>query len=300
MSTTIISRIKRFLLTLPLLGLALPLFSQTNINDALLYNIHIDGMGSGNSFIDTLEVISDANDSVKFEIKGATGFNRGTYLKTANKVYLAENKDSMVLLYDFDLDSGDVFYLNTYGGLDSFSVDSIKTLNTYDGKGRKHWFLHRITNPMYEPIVWIEDIGSKVLGWNWLNYGRVHLPYVQAICSSSDQELIYWRESDFGWSTKPEPSCDFKELDKYLSVEQLGEELVKLSLYPNPTQGAFSIESSVPIQGYRVFTALGNQVLFQKGTVNNHQIDLTERPSGIYFIEIRTANELLTKSVIKE
>lgn len=300
MFTILTSTTRHFLLSLTLLGLTLPLFSQTHIEEALLYNIGIDGMGSGGSFIDTLEVISDANDSVKFEIKGATGFNRGTYLKTGNRVYLVEGKDSMVLLYNYDLDTGEVFYLNTYGGLDSFKVDSIKTESTSDGKGRKHWFLHRITNPMYEPIVWIEHIGEKELGWNWLNYGAVHMPYVQAICSSTDQELIYWRESDFGWSTKPEPSCDFKELDKYLSADRLDEELVKLSLYPNPTRGSFSIESSVSIQGYRVFTALGNQVILQKGRAYDSQIDLTERPSGIYFIEIRTANGLLTKSVIKE
>ncbi|MFZ8837197.1 MAG: hypothetical protein ACO2XQ_09140 [Flavobacteriales bacterium] len=71
--------------------------------------------------------------------------------------------------------------------------------------------------------------------------------------------------------------------DDVVSVPLLAES-VGSRVYPNPTKGAFWIESSPAIEGWTVFNGLGIPVLSGNGTSGN----LENLPSGCYWIQLNS------------
>ena len=81
-------------------------------------------------------------------------------------------------------------------------------------------------------------------------------------------------------------------------------EMVDFLVYPNPTDGVFSIEFDASIQEseVRVLNNLGQQVylLNDQANTNVRVVDLSHLPAGIYFVELTTENERGLKKVILE
>jgi hypothetical protein len=81
-------------------------------------------------------------------------------------------------------------------------------------------------------------------------------------------------------------------------------ETYDLSIYPNPTNGKFSIQSSVQdaVTKIRVLTIEGKQVksfhFNTKEELINHDFDLSDLTSGIYFISMKNKYGLGTKKLI--
>lgn len=73
------------------------------------------------------------------------------------------------------------------------------------------------------------------------------------------------------------------------------------SIYPNPTSGEFTISTFENINEIEVYDLIG-QVIFKTQFAPNaaEQIDLNDKPNGIYFIKIKTGEQTLTRKVIKE
>jgi len=74
----------------------------------------------------------------------------------------------------------------------------------------------------------------------------------------------------------------------------------KISVYPNPSNGIFTIENegSTTIE---IFDILGNQITTQKATVGTTMVDLNGLTAGIYFAKITTENnQTQTVKLIKE
>ncbi len=80
---------------------------------------------------------------------------------------------------------------------------------------------------------------------------------------------------------------DINGLIGTIGIEQLGENDLKLTIYPNPTNSYINIESnfSEPLD-YELFSPLGKRI--SKGVIssNNQQIDLSHLSPNIYFLKI--------------
>lgn len=75
----------------------------------------------------------------------------------------------------------------------------------------------------------------------------------------------------------------------------------QIKVFPNPVRGLVNIESKEPILDYALVSSLGIQKKFAKNiNLKKLSLDLTELPSGIYFIELHTVAGLETHSIIKE
>ncbi len=76
------------------------------------------------------------------------------------------------------------------------------------------------------------------------------------------------------------------------------------ALYPNPNRGAFSIRGnySLGLQNFAIFTTQGKLIKKQSFNKNQqlHQINISEVPSGIYFIKIDSDKGSITKKLIKQ
>jgi subtilisin-like proprotein convertase family protein len=90
----------------------------------------------------------------------------------------------------------------------------------------------------------------------------------------------------------------------YIGTQNTSGNVHDFVLYPNPTNGSITINaafSSPTIANFTLKNAVGQVMLTQKATIStvlNHTMDLSDYPSGIYFLTLSTADGLQTKKVV--
>jgi hypothetical protein len=74
------------------------------------------------------------------------------------------------------------------------------------------------------------------------------------------------------------------------------------SLYPNPSSGEFTLSSSQHIvSSVALYNVLGEKVMDKNAIRSNEvKLDVSQLPSGIYFVKIFTEKGVLTKKLMKE
>jgi len=75
-----------------------------------------------------------------------------------------------------------------------------------------------------------------------------------------------------------------------------------LAVYPNPTSGTFTIDdqNTSGMKNIEVRNAVGQEVLRSTFNGARSEIDLSSQPSGVYFLSIRTAGQVISRELIKE
>ncbi|MEM7371345.1 MAG: T9SS type A sorting domain-containing protein [Bacteroidota bacterium] len=85
-------------------------------------------------------------------------------------------------------------------------------------------------------------------------------------------------------------------LSETISVHQ--ETDMPLSIFPNPSSGIIHlIGSSQELRSVRIYDQQGK--LIRSQDINNHQLDLTEMPNGLYSISIWTSQGYVIRRVVK-
>ena len=77
----------------------------------------------------------------------------------------------------------------------------------------------------------------------------------------------------------------------------------KVSLFPNPTNGKFRLTVNGKFSNYlvKIMNITGQTVSEMSSSKNNYELDLTGKPAGIYFVEIKFKdNSTVTKKIVKE
>lgn len=76
--------------------------------------------------------------------------------------------------------------------------------------------------------------------------------------------------------------------------------LSEISIYPNPTDGIFTVQLSASIKTgtITVYDVLSKEVLFQQLNTSNTTIDLSSQDKGAYFVRIQIDNESIVKKLI--
>ena len=74
------------------------------------------------------------------------------------------------------------------------------------------------------------------------------------------------------------------------------EELMSLSIYPNPTSDIISIKGVENIKSIKVYSILG---ALEKEVFNTNQIDVSELSSGVHFIKVNNGS-VFSKKFIKQ
>jgi len=73
----------------------------------------------------------------------------------------------------------------------------------------------------------------------------------------------------------------------------------ELKIYPNPTSGILKIRSAEPVQQVIVLNSTGSTVLVIDQSSPEIIVDLSNHPSGIYFVRVKLNEELYTQKVIR-
>jgi hypothetical protein len=79
------------------------------------------------------------------------------------------------------------------------------------------------------------------------------------------------------------------------------EEIVGVTLYPNPTTGIFTIETEgIKEATMEVYSISGVKMKSLKMEGSKTEVDLTNIPKGIYLLSIITNGETISKKIIIE
>jgi hypothetical protein len=71
-------------------------------------------------------------------------------------------------------------------------------------------------------------------------------------------------------------------------------------LYPNPTQGHVLVKGLEGDTEIRLFNCLGQEVLSRKTVGYEYELDLQDFQNGIYLVQIKSSNRIISRSLIKE
>ena len=87
-----------------------------------------------------------------------------------------------------------------------------------------------------------------------------------------------------------------------MGIEVMGQELDFL-LYPNPSNGAFSVEflgSNVAVEFIEVVNNLGQQAYFKEiqAKIQSHEIIIQSTDRGVYFLNIVTGIGKMTRKIV--
>lgn len=93
--------------------------------------------------------------------------------------------------------------------------------------------------------------------------------------------------------------ADFEDAtDPITGLSEIEQAEKKIRVYPNPSEGIFTIDSELSIQHLALFNAMGEEVpLFLSG---QNQIDLSHLSKGMYTLLLKTEEGILRKKLIKE
>jgi len=107
---------------------------------------------------------------------------------------------------------------------------------------------------------------------------------------------IEWTITDNGGNTAV---CSYTiTVNTYVGIDDIAGN--EISVYPNPTNGIFNIETSKKPLNIEITDITGKSIYSSNSTNNNAEIDLSNKASGVYLIKIRTENGIISEKIIKQ
>ena len=71
-------------------------------------------------------------------------------------------------------------------------------------------------------------------------------------------------------------------------------------IYPNPSNGEFTIDSDLTLESVKIYSLFGKLVYASSATQNTLDIDLSALESGVYLVELQSTGVTLNKRIIKQ
>lgn len=203
-------------------------------------------------------------------------FNDGAGNFTAVTTDILPAGDGAVDVADIDND-GDVDILLSGIVVADYPPETVSTIYVNDGDGNFSLGLSRnYFEWMYEGSAEFVDID---------NDGKL------------DVYIAGRQKSD----PSPTGSVLISKLYKNTSILSISEmDISSVRLYPNPTQNIFYIESREPVTKIKIYSIDGKLIQEIEEGHFYGKIDLQNEPSGVYFINIQSGKNEVTKKIVKK
>lgn len=172
---------------------------------------------------------------------------------------------------------------------DSLCVDSfVQTISVMPVPEAKFYSV-RLSDFIYLFIDSTIISSGKIVAWEW-NFGDSSTSVVQNpihfYCRTGNYTITLCVISEEGCR-----DCYFSSVDiKSSGIDITGNDQ-SVSIFPNPNTGIFTIKSMEIPEIIIITDALGNKIFEIKPETNSEVIDLSAKPSGIYFVRIRLENQ---------
>lgn len=92
-------------------------------------------------------------------------------------------------------------------------------------------------------------------------------------------------------------------IEQYVNIDEIDEESVAVSIYPNPAHDNFSVVTGVKsiINEIELIDLMGKSHLTETQlNTFEHVLNLDQLPNGTYFVRITTANGVITRKLVKQ
>ena len=83
-----------------------------------------------------------------------------------------------------------------------------------------------------------------------------------------------------------------------VSVQEVKADGNEISIYPNPSNGIFVVASAAKQSLVQMYNVMGENIYSVKINSNKTEINLSRQESGIYFIQVKTAEGIKTQKII--
>lgn len=194
-----------------------------------------------------------------------------------------------VLLYDFSLEIGNIFYdkiidESFYVGLRVVNIDTINIL------GINHLRIQLSHDGLYEET-WIEKIGNPDKGI-LKSYDTLDTLKKVLLCVNENGNEIYHNGSY--------QKCFYTLNDFPVNVEMIRNE--SIIIYPNPMKDNLTISvnsENEKITYVKLLDLNGKEVFNTILTDSNNTLHISTLPPGLYFVQIISGTSCITKKVVK-
>jgi hypothetical protein len=233
------------------------------------------------------------------------GFAFSCYAQADNHIYAVGNEDGFAFSCYAQADNP-FFNIYAVGNEDGFAFNSVGSLGNevpvpielvfFDAKcnnGKVHinWATASETNNDYFTIE------RSAYAINWQIIGTVD----GAGNSNSIQNYSTIDENPYkGVSYYRLKQTDFDGKFEYFNLVAVNCDninLSKINIYPNPNNGHFIIEGTEPNANLIILNQLGKKIITQKISSEKMEIDLSNLPNGIYFVQISSEKESVTRKI---
>ena len=164
---------------------------------------------------------------------------------------------------------------------------------------------YKIHTPIDTPLV---VSGTFYIGWQQTTEDKLNIGL--DLNNVMNQNMWYnvngyWEQSSIEGAVMIRPILGEPIYENVVDVEDIPKNNLFIQLFPNPTNGIFKIKlpDSVADELYTitVYNMLGTQVFSENNYFSEKEIDLTNVPTGIYFVKLTDRNGIsaTTKLVIK-
>jgi hypothetical protein len=211
-----------------------------------------------------------------------------------------------LLIYDFNLQVGDTFKV---AGIQQMfdtivlHVSFIDSVIDLDGNYRKRISLSIIDQlGLMKTMTWIEGIGAidfdlfyprdlSIYDFHTLN---------TVYCYQKNNQPVFEYPYDY-WSSSPSVHYNCGTITNIGQIEEKNNEL---QFFPNPVQNELTIQLIAETQkvlSIQVFDLLGKEqgIKWQKTSLSNAKMNTSTLSQGVYLLNVRTEQGIITKKIIK-
>lgn len=275
--------------------------------------------------------LSETEDNAGVTVSWTNPLNNilGDNLMSIDTVFLRRDFETIAIFTDVQpgesmtyvdmLDEADLYnysvYVNNAAGnsqpvykqiLSGEKCEMIFELNDEGGDGWKGGSISVFQNGKRIAIVTMEDGGTETqtlpllngeltFVWNKCWYSEEDYytcDEISFVIKDKDENVLYQSEGEMqpGVFMTYDNNCS-------LDVEEVENENNSLLIYPNPTNGKFSVKAD-DICEIELLNIVGQCVATYDVDDDSYEIDMSGLETGIYFVNVKTENEIITKKII--
>ncbi len=82
------------------------------------------------------------------------------------------------------------------------------------------------------------------------------------------------------------------------SIEKENNVARNLTIFPNPSSGTITLLGTKQNEDLLIFNSVGQNIITTKALFEKTEIDLSNQPKGIYFVQLKSSEETITKKLI--
>jgi hypothetical protein len=196
--------------------------------------------------------------------------------------------DSSIILQNFYTDASYNSYLNRYNQLASIDSSCLNALSFFDSL--ENWQLDNINHNSYRC-----SITEQFNTCNFNSYYSIGIRFAEGIgivskgrtqggsySSGSSEVMFFYRKGNVSVGT-PNNLLVPVDLAEYEN----------LKIFPNPADNSIFIKADESLTGskFQIFNYAGLEVHFDRISGETTQIDITDLPSGLYYVKFEAYNK---------